>query len=211
MQIIDLSHSFSPGQPHYPGDPDQEVKTVSTIEHDGFLMHQYTLVGPWGTHVDAPAHFDPQGRTLDQIPVEETHLPLYCLRFSRPDLCTAADIEAFEHTHGKIQPGSFVALHTGWTWGKQGNAPGWSIDALEILHDRGVIAIGHDLPDTDPSLETQRWWLCHDHWQIENLTNLDKVPATGAMIACPWPVPKDGASFPVRPIALVPEHLSPTR
>ncbi|ALC05342.1 hypothetical protein CDES_04485 [Corynebacterium deserti GIMN1.010] len=203
MRVIDLSHAFAPGQPHFPGDPDQEIKTVSTIENEGFLMHQYTLVGSWGTHVDAPAHFDPQGRTLDQIPIEETHLPLYCIDLTEP-LCTAEKSHTFEQNHGTIQPKSFVALHTGWTWGNNGTAPGWTIEALNLLHTKGITAIGHDLPDTDPTLRAQRWWLTRDHWQIENLTNLHHIPATGATIICPWPVPKGGASFPVRPIALIP-------
>ncbi|MCK2201356.1 cyclase family protein [Corynebacterium callunae] len=205
MQIIDLSHAFHPGQPHYPGDPDEEVDVVSEISQDGFLMHRYHLVGPWGTHVDAPAHFDPTGRTLDQIPVQETYLPIYRVSFPQESLITPAELTSFESQYGEIQTGSFVALHTGWTWGRTGIAPGWSINALEYLHLKGVIAIGHDLPDTDPTLEAQHWWLHHDHWQIENMCNLEKVPPLGAHLACPWPVPRSGVSFPVRPIALIPD------
>ncbi|MFP7366499.1 cyclase family protein [Corynebacterium callunae] len=205
MQIIDLAHGFEPGQPHYPGDPDEVVEVVSTIAEHGFLMHRYHLVGPWGTHVDAPAHFDPQGRTLDNISVEETFLPIYRVSFSKPGLITPDELQEFEAMHEQIQAQSFVALHTGWPWGKEDTAPGWSIAALEYLHHKGVTAIGHDLPDTDPTLEAQSWWLHHDHWQIENLHNLDKVPPRGAHIACPWPVPTGGVSFPVRPFALIPD------
>lgn len=205
MRIIDLSHPFHPGQPHYPGDPDQVTETVASIEHDGFLMHRYSFVGPWGTHVDAPGHFDPAGRTLDQIDAAELVLPLYVLSFSGSELITAADILGFEAAHGSIDPHSFVAAHTGWRWGAPGTAPGWGVEALELLHARGVTAIGHDLPDTDPTLAAQSWWLHHDHWQVENLNNLEKVPATGATIVCSFAVPVGGVGFPVRPIALVPD------
>ena len=205
MKIIDLSHPFQPGQPHFHGDPDQITETVAEINSEGFLMHRYTLVGPWGTHVDAPSHFDQAGRTLDQIPASELVLPLIVIRFTGSTLITVEDLEDHEATHGTLPAGSFVALHTGWEWGAGGTAPGWSIPALELLHRRGVTAIGHDLPDTDPTLEAQSWWLHHDHWQIENLTNLDRVPATGATIVCGFPVPVAGASFPARPLALIPD------
>ncbi|NLZ56940.1 MAG: cyclase family protein, partial [Corynebacterium sp.] len=127
------------------------------------------------------------------------------IRFNDPGLITATHLEQFETAHGPIPAGSFVAAHTGWEWGTQGTAPGWSIPALELLHHRGVTAIGHDLPDTDPSLQAQSWWLHHDHWQIENLTNLEQVPKRGATIVCNFPVPVGGASFPVRPLALIPD------
>ncbi|WP_293955142.1 cyclase family protein [uncultured Corynebacterium sp.] len=205
MQVIDLSHPFQPGQPHFPGDPDQIIDTIAKIKADGFLMHRYSLVGPWGTHIDAPSHFDEDGRTLDQIPAADLVLPLLVIRFNDPGLITATHLEQFETAHGPIPAGSFVAAHTGWEWGTQGTAPGWSIPALELLHHRGVTAIGHDLPDTDPSLQAQSWWLHHDHWQIENLTNLEQVPKRGATIVCNFPVPVGGASFPVRPLALIPD------
>lgn len=205
MKVIDLAHPFQPGQPHYPGDPDQVTEQVTDIETDGFLMHRYHLVGPWGTHVDAPSHFDPAGRTLDQITAEELVLPIYTVRFDQPGLVTPEYLLDFEAMHGQFPAGSFVALHTGWVWGAEGIAPGWGIPALELLHHRGVTAIGHDLPDTDPGLEAQSWWLHHDHWQIENLTNLDQVPATGATIVCGFPMPVAGASFPVRPLVLIPD------
>lgn len=203
MKVIDLAHPFQPGQPHYPGDPDQVTETIARIEREGFLMHRYQLVGPWGTHVDAPAHFDPSGRTLEDIDVAETVLPLIRISYSGSGLISAVELEDFESAHGTIAAGTFVALHTGWPWGGSGTAPGWSVAALELLHTRGVTAIGHDLPDTDPGLKAQSWWLHHDHWQIENMCNLDLVPATGARIICAWPVPRGGVSFPVRPIALL--------
>lgn len=205
MKIVDLSHAFQPGQPRFPGDPDQVTETIADIETDGFLMHRYAIVGPWGTHVDAPSHFDPSGRTLDQLDTAETVLPLYVLSFHTLGLIKEEDILLFEDEHGQIAANSFVAAHTGWIWGAGGTAPGWSIPALEFLHDRGVLAIGHDLPDTDPELHAQSWWLHHDHWQVENLTNLDQVPATGATIVCAFPVPVGGASFPIRPLALIPD------
>ena len=41
-----------------------------TIKKDGFLVQQFTHVGQWGTHIDAPAHFHEGLRTADQIDPE---------------------------------------------------------------------------------------------------------------------------------------------
>ena len=43
-----------------------------------------------------------------------------------------------------------------------------------------------------------------DHYQIELLTNLDKVPEAGAIVIVSFPKPKDGSGFPARVFAIVP-------
>ena len=55
---------------------DPETGRPYTIEKDGFRVFFYSMVGQYGTHVDPPAHFDPNGQTLDQIPLKQMILPL---------------------------------------------------------------------------------------------------------------------------------------
>jgi len=54
----------------------------------------------------------------------------------------------------------------------------------------------------DYSLET--YVLGTDHYQIELLTNLDKVPEAGAIAVVAFPKPKGGSGFPARVFAIVP-------
>ena len=56
-QFVDLTHSFAPGIPHWKGAPNERVKTLYTVQKDGFRINEYCHVGQWGTHVDPPAHF----------------------------------------------------------------------------------------------------------------------------------------------------------
>ena len=42
------------------------------------------------------------------------------------------------------------------------------------------------------------------HYQIELLTNLDKVPEAGAIVVVAFPKPKGGSGFPARVFAIVP-------
>ena len=198
----------------------------------GFLAHEYRHIGQWGTHMDPPSHFTRDGRTQDQVGVGEMILALVVIDVHEacavdPDfVCTRAVIEAWEARHGVIPTGAFVALHTGWAarWPDPDamanrdaagamHYPGWGVDALELLvEERGITAIGHDMTDTDPgarvstgAVPAETYILGADRWQIELLANLDRVPATGALIVATWPKPKGGSGFPARAFAITPE------
>lgn len=233
---VDLTHAFGPGIPHYFAFPDEERETLFHFDEGvgsvgtGFLAHRYTHIGQWGTHVDPPAHFARGGRTLDELPVTEMILPLVVVDVRAQvaadvdHLVTPADIEAHEQQHGRIGPGSFVALLTGWgaRW-PDGEAmanrdadgvahyPGWGVDALRLLvEEREVAAVGHDTTDTDPgavvgggSAPAETYILAADKWQIELLADLDRVPATGALVVATWPKPREGSGFPARVFAIV--------
>lgn len=133
---------------------------------------------------------------------------------------------AFEEEHGKIDAGTFVALRTDWSkrWpnqeafenkDEQGNnhSPGWSVEVLEFLfQERQIKAVGHETFDTDASINYQKngsllaeyYVLEQDTYQIELLTNLDKVPAKGAVIFNIVPKPEKASGFPVRSFAILP-------
>lgn len=236
-QFVDLTHTFQPGIPHWPGfDNEQRVTTyyydegVGTKGH-GFFAQEYRLPGQWGTHVDPPAHFVKGKRFLDEIPVKEMVLPLVVLDVSKkaaqnPDYqITMDDVRAWEAKYGPVPEKSFVAMRTDWSkrWPspeKMRNAddkgvahyPGWSKEVLAYLYEkRGITASGHETTDTDPGISTSKddysletYILSQDRYQIELLTNLDKVPEYGAMAIVAFPKPKRGSGFPARVFAIVP-------
>jgi kynurenine formamidase len=197
----------------------------------GIYVHRYSHVGQWGTHADPPAHFIKGLRTLDQIDVKEMILPLVVIDIhekaaANPDyIVQMSDVKAWESAHGPVPAGSFVALRTDWSrrWpddaamqnkDAQGVAhfPGWSKPVLASLYEeRRIIASGHETTDTncgldcskgDYSLET--YILSTNHYQIELLANLDKVPPAGALIVASFPKPKNGSGFPARVFAILP-------
>lgn len=234
---VDLTHAFRPGIPHYVAFPDEQRRVLFHFDEGvgevgaGFLAHEYRHIGQWGTHMDPPSHFARDGRTQDEVGVEEMILPL--VRLDVREACAAdadfacsrATVEAWEAEHGRVPEGAFVALHTGWDarWpdgeamqnaGDDGlsHYPGWGVDALELLvEERGITAIGHDMTDTDPgalvssgSAPAETYILGADRWQIELLANLGEVPATGALVVATWPKPEGGSGFPARAFAIVP-------
>jgi kynurenine formamidase len=220
---VDLTHAFAPGIPHYAGFADEERRVLGDFEAGAeFVVHEYKLVGQWGTHVDPPSHFG-GAQTLDAISVTGMLLPLTVVHAGAPDpdfVCTQATLTDWEAEHGRIPEGAFVALHTGWGahWPdaealrNDGHSPGWGVDAVEWLaRERAVTAIGHDTLDTDPGAlihagqaPAEAAILKAGRWQLELLANLDRVPATGALICATWPKPQGGSGFPARAFAIVP-------
>jgi kynurenine formamidase len=228
-QFVDLTHTFSPSTPVWKGfgpatfsaAADPETGQPYTINRDGFRAFFYSLVGQYGTHIDPPAHFDPNGKTLDQVPLKQMILPLVIfditpmLKKDPNHALTVADIKGWESKHGRVPTGSFAALRTDMSkdWSsapqrfKRYPFPAWSLEAIKFLYEqRGIVANGHESMDTDttPDLESERWLLIHGHWQIEVMANLDQVPATGALIVVTWPKPAHGLGFPARAFAILP-------
>jgi kynurenine formamidase len=227
--FVDLTHSFSPSTPVWKGfgqatfsaAADPQTGQPYTIDKEGFRASFYSLVGQYGTHVDPPAHFDASGKTMDQIPLKQMILPLVVfdttplLKNDPNHALTVGDIRIWETEHGRVPPGSFAALRTDMSkdWStdplrfKRYPFPAWSLEAIKFLYEeRGIIANGHESMDTDTTrdLESERWLLNHGHWQIEVMANLDKVPATGALIVVTWPKPEHGLGFPARAFAILP-------
>ena len=55
----------------FPGDPAPIVHTLARMEEGSpYNLTKFEMCSHNGTHVDAPAHFVADGKTLDQLPVE---------------------------------------------------------------------------------------------------------------------------------------------
>ncbi len=77
---------------------------------------------------------------------------------------------------------------------------------LVVLDDTPYLAIGHESMDADitDKMESETYILQHGRYQIEVMANLDRVPATGALIVAAWPKVLDGLGFPTRAFAILP-------
>ena len=227
-QFVDLTQSFGPETPVWSGFGqarfmpafDPNTKRPYTIKDDGFRTTYYEMVGQYGTHVDPPAHFDEHGITMDAIPLKQMILPLIVLDntiYQNRDANHAfsvADLQAWERKHGRVPPGSFVALRTDMSkdWNdperfKRSPFPAWAFETVKFLYEqRGITANGHESLDTDTSdkMLSETYILQHGHYQIEVMANLDKVPPKGALIVVTWPKVKNGLGFPARAFAILP-------
>lgn len=227
-KFVDLTHSFSPDTPVWSGFGQAKMTPATnpetgipySIAEDGFRATYYQMVGQYGTHIDPPAHFSQTGATMDRIPLKQMILPLIVLDatpYLKNDPNHAFSVEnllEWERKHGKVPPGSFVALRTDLSkdWDnprkfKRSPFPAWDFETIKFLYTRrGVTATGHESLDTDTSekLLSETWLLKHGHYQIEAMANLDQPPPTGALIVVAWPKVKAGLGFPARAFAILP-------
>jgi len=228
-KFVDLTHSFAPDTPVWSGfgqakmtpAADPKTREPYTIPKDGFRTTSYELVGQYGTHVDPPAHFAPNGITMDNIPLKQMILPLVVfdvtpyLGKDQNHAFAVRDLLAWEKRHGRVPKGAFAALRTDmykdWTANperiKRSAFPAWSLETIKFLvENRGVTAIGHESLDTDTTdkMESETYILQQGHFQIEAMANLDQVPAKGALIVVTWPKVRDGLGFPARAFAILP-------
>lgn len=230
-EFVDLTHTFGPGIPNWPGFPDAEFKTLYDYDADGFFAQEFVHVGQYGTHMDAPSHFHKDLRTLDQIGLKEMMAPLVVINVAdkvaaNPDYdLTIEDVVEWESRNGPIPDGAFVAMRSDWSqrWPSieayenrdesgQAHCPGWTVEALEYLYEeRQIVGNGHETLDTDSAVAqaitgfaAERYALGTDHYQVGLMANLDKVPETGAIVFVTVPKPKNGSGFPARVFAIVP-------
>ena len=228
---VNLSHKIDENSPKFPALPALEKENVFTLK-DGFYVQKFSVVGQYGTHIDAPIHFVEGGRWLDEIELKDLLLPLYVIDKSaevaenNDYVITKQDILDFEAEHGEILPESFVAFRSDWSkrWPSYDeirnlddndvqHTPGWGRDALEFLiKERNVKAVGHETLDTDSGVSAaaegliQEYYLLEqDIYQVEVLANLDQVPATGALISVAYPNWTEATGSPVRVVAILPE------
>ena len=199
----------------------------------GWFYSSYELSTPehGGTHLDAPIHFGEGKETADQIPLNRLVAKAVVIDVSartdadRDYLLTPDDITVFEAQHGQIAEGTIVLLRTGWSrhWpnrfaylgdSTRGDAsklhfPSFGADAARLLvEQRRVAALGVDVASIDAGNSTDfmvhRIAAAANVPGFENLTNLDRLPATGAMVvALPMKI-EGGSGGPLRAIALVP-------
>jgi len=183
-----------------------------------------------GTHLDAPIHFAAGKHTMEQIPLAKLIGPAVVFDVSLsaardPDYqLRVEDVRAFEATHGRIPAGSIVLLRTGWSrfWpdarrylgdDTPGDAsklhfPGYGPEATRLLvAERGVSALGIDTASIDAGQSkdfmAHRIAMAANVPGFENLTNLERLPATGAIvIALPMKI-KGGSGGPLRAVALI--------
>lgn len=215
-----------------------ELKEVSYGQTEqGFFYSAYNICAPehGGTHLDAPIHFAAGGQTADKLPLTRLIAPAVVIDISahaarnRNYQLTVSDLKAFEAKHGQIAPGTIVLVRTDWSkhWpnaraylgdDKKGPAaklsfPSYGNESARFLvEERKVAALGIDTASIDygPSTDFKVHQIAMGAGVpgFENLTELARLPPTGAVvIALPMKIEK-GSGGPLRAVAIIPRKSS---
>jgi kynurenine formamidase len=227
-RVIDLTYAVSDNEVSWPGDEHPfEATPKATVAKDGYFTRSFSMLEHYGTHLDAPIHFPPGKTPVDKIPPERLFGPAVVIDVREEAaqnadyLLTVDRIAAWEKEHGKIPPGAFVILRTGWSsrWpdvqryrnmDAKGvmHFPGFSTEAVVRLILRKVTGLGIDTLSVDygPSQKFQVHQLSHGAglYHVENLADLSQLPEAGAFIVVAPIKLEGGSGGPCRVFAILP-------
>jgi len=114
-RVFDLNQPLYNDCPCWPTIDPPKVERMYYFPRHEANVEMLHLITHSGTHVDAPYHKLPEGRTLDQIPVETwigEGIVADLTSLGDRELITAERLEgAAAHMH----PGDMVMLYTGWS------------------------------------------------------------------------------------------------
>ena len=151
--LIDMTHTITPDIPVYPGTPAPCLSPACTFTKDGFRETLLTFSSHTGTHMDAPAHLLPEGRTLDDTPMSQ-----FSGRATVLDATGAGPVitaEFLRSRHDDIYCADYVLLCTGWEsrWGTEAyledTYPVPDEEAAHYLASCGVKGVGTDALSVD--------------------------------------------------------------
>lgn len=228
MKLIDLSREITHRMPVHPAHPTvtmcvwndhSEIKRAGGTAFSSKSLH-LTLGDHAGTHVDAPAHFDPapDAPTIDEVPLENFFTEAVCLDLSHVPLrheITVEELEAAERAAGvEIRPGDTVLLymaHHERTWGSDAylhDFPGLTVEAARWLGAKGIVSFGVEAvsPGTEGESNYRVHLVCKEmgFTHMEGLVNLDRLVGKGRFRFCGFPLRiKGGTASPIRAVAIL--------
>lgn len=229
VRVVDLSYPLDDQSPYWPGASTRSpfhASIAATFSHDGYSARTLTLPEHFGTHMDAPAHFDPNGLTVDRVPVKNLLAAVVVVDVSEaaksdPDYrVSVADLEKWVKAHGAIPRGCVVLFRTGWgaRWPSQKDYmnqdsqgvlhfPGLSLEAARYLLDHAhPVGIGIDTASVDngPSknFEVHHLTMAAGLYHLETLANLEQLPPTGVYLMVSPLALRGGSGSPARVVAL---------
>ena len=222
-KLIDLTHPLDEHAPTWSGGCGFSYKNKMDYDQ-GLRAQSLRMLSGVGTHMDAPSHFIPDGKSIADIDLADLILPLHVIhkKCEASDQLLVSDLKTYEKEYGIIKPGAFVAFHSHWDhhWHSEKDYrnldsegimrfPTISKEACEYLLERGIKGIGIDTlsPDPEPSLSKSPFPVHHmilgeGGYILENLANLSMVHGAAYMIALPIPI-IEGTESPTRVIGIL--------
>jgi kynurenine formamidase len=187
-----------------------------------------------GTHFDAPVHWitgrDLSDNACDTIPVRRFVGPACVIDVTsevagnHDFLLMPEHVAAWEQEHGRIPAGAWVLLRSGWSRRSDPasflnvkadgpHSPGFHVTTSRLLAtERDVLGVGVETVGTDagqaggfdPPFPNHGTMHGAGKFGLASLCNLDKLPATGAIvIAAPLKL-VGGSGSPLRVLAITP-------
>lgn len=188
MQIRDLSVSVTEDTSVPPKLPTFRQGRVVRHEESNYESDFMATTTHIGTHMDAPYHFDPDGRQIGDIPLEETVRPT-----KRADVRDIAEpnteitlTQVTDRLPEPVEAGDFLFVHTGWSDAHMGTPrfygdnPFYAEAIAEHVVETGARGLITDaaIDPGDQGYRNHYTLLENDAVIVENVVNCAGLPDT---------------------------------
>jgi kynurenine formamidase len=197
-----------------------------------YASNEFSASEHGGTHADAPVHFAAGGRTIGQIPINEWIGPAVKVDVTvkcdkdRDYLLSVDDLKTWEKDNGRIPEGAWILMYTGIGTrfypdkkmvlgtekiGQEAipelSFPGFSAESAEFLvKERDIKGMAIDTPSIDRGksvdFRVHQVLFAADKLALENIANLDRLPAKGATLYVMPMLIREGTGAPARVFAI---------
>ena len=229
--VVDLTYKLDDETPYWPEGRTAtpfKAKVVGNYERNGLFARELEIPEHFGTHIDAPLHFNPRGWSVAEIPLERLIAQAIVIDVTQPAKAqeeyrvTVEDIKKWESAHGATPTAGIVLFRTGWgkRWPSQKefmkqdaegrlHFPCLTVEAGRyLMKQMKPVGIGIDSPGIDQG-DDHTYPLHHltldaNTYLLENVGGLDAMPDTGAIVVVGPMKLSGGSGSPVRILGLVP-------
>ena len=202
-RVLDITPPLSAATPVWPGDVPFRRRVGPEV--DGVVLSSVETTLHAGAHVDAPLHTDPDGASLDDLPLD-------C--FVGP--CAVVEVRVAPRGRVSLADVGFafsaprLLVKTGFA-SEPGRLPdgfaGLSVELVEAAAAAGVVLVGIDTPSVDPAadldLSAHRALGRHGLAGLEGIDLSAVAPGVYTLVALPLRLCGAEAS-PVRAVLLSP-------
>ncbi|MDA8967952.1 cyclase family protein [bacterium] len=236
QQVIDLSHTFDKQTIYWPTENGfRLIPEKAGITEKGYYYssNRFMAAEHGGTHLDAPVHFNAEGQSVDELPLQQLMGEAAVIdvveacRKDRDYQIGVSDLRAWEEKTGRQLVDVIVLLKTGYAqhWPDRNKYLGTSqlgAEAVAELHfpgldpeaaqwlteHRAIKAIGLDTASIDYGQSSQFrshvTLFKHAIPAFENVADMSRLPISGAtIVALPMKI-GGGSGSPLRIIAWLP-------
>ena len=213
-RFIDITLPFSSSLAVWPGDAPVEIHHAAGVP----MVSTLRMSSHSGTHVDAPAHFFPQGRAIDRLPLETLIGRAYVADVAAESIITASSLEAARIPAGVTR--LLLKTRRVESWSRTTQKPllmerrkpgqrkpfdeaflGLDVGAAGWLLARQIRLVGINTPSIDPFAATacpaHHALLSNEVIIVENLHLENVKPGFYRLICLPLPV-ENGDGAPAR-------------
>jgi kynurenine formamidase len=181
---IELSHPLHEGLRGISWFPAARFSRLKSMPADPLNLTEMQMVCHFGTHVDAPSHFIPDGPALHEIPLDRLHGPGVVWRIDAEPY-GVIDADMLAKMRPPLRDGDIVLLDAGWAGccgtDRYDRHPRLGLDAADWLVGHGAKLLAIDFPTPDLAVDRRPpgfdWpvhhrLLRHGVLIAENLTNV---------------------------------------